>query len=233
MKVSHAYLDIVNLIKCKIETNEIQPSELIPSEKVLREMTGIGRTTIRKGLSILVNEGYIYPIQGKGYYVKAPKNDKFILYFNETSAIETSAETISIIGVDIQTPSPMLTDKLDLPPNKKVVKIERMITDGPLRIGYDCKYIPYSSKSPIVEKELYNATFPQMFSKEKFLFEIKKSIKITVGKSDPEMSKILRSPENAPIIIIEQQLYDENDRPLGFGVTKFLGKYIKLSAISQ
>ena len=233
MTAKHSYLDIVNLIKNKIEKKELKPKDLIPSEKDLREMTGIGRSTIRKGLSILVNDGYIYPVQGKGYYVQVSKNDEFVLYFNETSAIETSADSIFIIGVDIQYPSPWLADKLRLPPNKKVVKIERIIADESLRIAYDCKYIPYSSKSPIVEKELYNATFPQMFSKEKFIFEIKKSINATVGKADSEMSKILRSPENEPIIIIEQQLFDENNEPLGFGITKFRGKYFKLSAISQ
>lgn len=233
MTEKHSYLEIVELIKNKIEGNEMKPHDLIPSEKDLREMTGIGRSTIRKGLSILVNEGYILPIQGKGYYVQAPKNDTFILYFNETNAIETSADSIFIIGVDIQIPSPMLMDKLKLPPNKKIVKIERMIADGSVRIAYDCKYIPYSSKSPIIEKELYNATFPQMFSKEKFIFDIKKILKASIGKSDDEMSRILRSPKDEPIIIIEQQLFDENNNPLDFGVTKFRGNYFKLSAISQ
>jgi GntR family transcriptional regulator len=233
MTVKHSYLDIVDLIKTKIENRELKPQDLIPSEKDLREMTGIGRSTIRKGLSLLVNDGYIYPVQGKGYYVQAANNDEFILFFNETSAIETSADSIFIIGVDIQEPSPMLTDRLRLPPQKKVVKIERMITDGSLRIAFDCKFIPYSSKSPIVEKELYNATFPQMFAKERCLFEIRKSIRITVGKADREMAKVLRSPENEPIIIIEQQLFDENDEPLGFGITKFRGEHFKIKAVSQ
>lgn len=233
MKPTPAYLDIVNLIKDKIINKDLKPMDLIPSEKALRELTGIGRTTVRKGLSILVNEGYIFPVQGKGYYVTAPKNDEFVLYFNETSAIETSAEAIFIIGVDIITPSAELISRLELPPNKKVVKIERMITSGSLRIGYDCKYIPYSSKSPIVEKELYNATFPQMFAKEKFLYEIRKNIRITIGKSDPEMSRILRATEDEPILIIEQQLNDEHNVPLGYGVTKFLGKHLKLRALSQ
>ncbi len=228
-----SYLQIVDMIKEKINSGEYKPHDALPSEKTLGEITGIGRSTVRKGLSVLINDGYIYTVQGKGYYVCAPKSGEFILYFNETTAIETSANSIKIIGVDIITPTQELSNILKLPPNKNVVLLKRLIADNETRIAYDCKYIPYSAKSPIVEKELYNADFPQMFTKEKSLFDIKKNIKITVGKLDIEAARALRAKESEPIIIIEQQLFDENNEPIGYGITKFLGRYFKIKAVSE
>lgn len=233
MAVRNAYLEIVEMLLERIQSGELKQGDALPSEKALMEMTGIGRSTVRKGLAVLVNDGYIHAVQGKGYYVRAEKSHDFRLYFNETSTIETSADSISIINVDIIVPSEDLVRELNLTPNRKVVVIKRMITDGETRIALDCKYIPYSAKSPVVEKELYNATFPQMFTKEKALFDIIKNLKISVDRTDEEMAKILRTREGSPVVRIEQKLYDENKNPIGFGVTRFLGQYFKIKAISE
>lgn len=229
----HSYQKIVELIRGGIDSGEFRPNESILSEKALCEMTGIGRSTVRKGLSVLVNDGYLYAVQGKGYYVCAPKKGEFILYFNETAAIETSADSVKVIGVDIVNPDSKLTSVLNLPPNRQIVLIKRLISNQETRIAYDCKYIPYSAKSPVIEQELYKADFPQMFAKEKSLFDIKKKIKIKVGELDEQTAHILRTKEKEPIIIIEQFLYDENFDPIGYGVTTFLGKYFKLNAICE
>ncbi|MFA0815258.1 MAG: GntR family transcriptional regulator [Anaerofustis sp.] len=229
----HSYQKIVELIRAKIDSGEYRPNDNIPSEKMLCEMTGIGRSTVRKGLSVLVNDGLLYAVQGKGYYVCEPKKGEFLLYFNETSAIETSAESVKVIGVDIISPDAEMTAILDLPPNRQTVLIKRLISDRDTRIAYDCKYIPYSAKSPIIEQELYKSDFPQMFAKEKSLFDIKKKMRITVGELDGQTAKVLRADEHTPAIIIEQFLYDENAQPIGYGITTFLGKYFKLSAICE
>ena len=58
--------DIVN----KIELGEYQEGSLIESERELMEKYQFSRITVRKAIDELVNEGYLYRIQGKGTYVK-------------------------------------------------------------------------------------------------------------------------------------------------------------------
>lgn len=233
MTIKNPYYRIVDLLRETIESNKIKEGEPLPSEKKLMEQTGLGRSTVRKGLQVLIHEGLIYPIQGKGYYVNPRKNSEFRLFFNETGAIETSAEKIDIINVDIVKPSEQLSKDLQLTPNRKVVIIKRLIKSGETRIALDYKYIPFSAKSPIVEKELYNVTFPQMFTKEKALFDIKRKIKIYVSKTDEEMVKTLRTKIGCPVVCIEQILLDEDQSPIGIGVTKFLGEHFKVKAVSD
>lgn len=233
MTVKKPYQRVVDQIKEMIEADIIKEGEPLPSEKNLMVETGLGRSTVRKGLQELIHEGLIFSVQGKGYY-KTPRNNReFRLFFNETGAIETSAESIEIINVDIVKPSEQLTFALQLTPNRKVVIIKRLIKNGETRMALDYKYIPFSAKSPIVEKELYNVTFPQMFTKEKALFDIKRELKIYVSKTDDEMEKILRIPDSRPTVCIEQILYDEAQKPIGIGVTKFLGEHFKLKAVSD
>ena len=57
----------------KIENEEFQPGEPIPSERELMEDYQVSRITIRKAIEELVAEGYLYKVQGKGTYVKPMK----------------------------------------------------------------------------------------------------------------------------------------------------------------
>ena len=50
--------------------NNFPGYEPIPSEQELMEMYQVSRITVRKAVDELVNEGYLYKIQGKGTYVK-------------------------------------------------------------------------------------------------------------------------------------------------------------------
>jgi len=58
------YTQIVKTIKEKINSGELRPGDIIDSENALSREFGASRVTVRKGLAILVNEGYIYSIYG-------------------------------------------------------------------------------------------------------------------------------------------------------------------------
>lgn len=54
----------------RIESGEYEEGALIESERELMETYQFSRITVRKAIDELVNEGYLYRIQGKGTYVK-------------------------------------------------------------------------------------------------------------------------------------------------------------------
>lgn len=60
------------LIK-RVEDSEFSPNEKIPSARELMDQYGVSRTTIRKAVNNLVNEGYFYTVHGKGTFVQEKK----------------------------------------------------------------------------------------------------------------------------------------------------------------
>ena len=70
--------DIVN----KIELGEYQEGTLIESERELMEKYQFSRITVRKAIDELVNEGYLYRIQGKGTYVKGEAEGQNLFCLN-------------------------------------------------------------------------------------------------------------------------------------------------------
>ena len=74
-QLNHA-AQVRDIIVSRIESHEYLPGEMIPSERVLAEMYGVSRPTIRTAIDELVNEHYLVRRQGKGTFVKKPEYNK-------------------------------------------------------------------------------------------------------------------------------------------------------------
>ncbi len=228
-----AYIRVANSIRSFILDGTYKPSTFIPSEIKLCEILHAGRSTVRKGLKLLVNEGYLLSIQGKGYYVNEPSTGEYVLYFNETAAIETGGSGVIIIDVSIVPADEMITGLLSLTPNKSIVIIERIIKHGDEYAAYDVKYMPYSPKIPIIEQEIATAASPELFAKGKSIFDIHRNMAIKIGSLNKDEAKILHAVVGEPILIFEQLIHDSAGNPVGWSVTKFLGRCLKVKAMSQ
>ncbi|MEW5724922.1 MAG: GntR family transcriptional regulator [Thermodesulfobacteriota bacterium] len=63
------YYKLQTLIKQDIENGNFHPGDPIPSERVLAETYELSTGTVKRAVMNLVNDGYLYRIQGKGTFV--------------------------------------------------------------------------------------------------------------------------------------------------------------------
>lgn len=63
--------EIVHQLQKKISNEEIQPGDKIPTEPELMEQFGVGRSTIREAVRVLVSAGLLEKKQGFGTFLKA------------------------------------------------------------------------------------------------------------------------------------------------------------------
>jgi GntR family transcriptional regulator len=230
---SPEYLKIVDAIKSKITSEEIKPGDAIQSENLLCEEFNVSRMTVRKGLAVLVNEGYIYSIPGKGNYVCEPNLDSYTLHFDEMMTTEKKGEEIRLIEVNVVKPSYEVGFNLEIPENKHVIVVKRVFVSDGIVKAFDVKYIPYYRGIPIVEKEIRYATFPEMVAKKNSIFAMTKKLKIRATAAKGEVSQILDLMEGDPVLVVEQKLLDEKDHPIGWGLMYFAGEDSGLEAIAS
>ncbi|MCX7710332.1 MAG: GntR family transcriptional regulator [Clostridia bacterium] len=62
------YYKLMEYLKEEILMGRIKPGEQIPSENMLADKLSLSRHTVRKAISMLVNEGYLYTEHGRGTY---------------------------------------------------------------------------------------------------------------------------------------------------------------------
>lgn len=64
------YAKLMEYIKNEIIMGRIKPGDQIPSENTLAQDLSLSRHTVRKAISMLVNEGFLYTEHGKGTFCK-------------------------------------------------------------------------------------------------------------------------------------------------------------------
>ncbi|MGB9814233.1 MAG: GntR family transcriptional regulator [Thermovenabulum sp.] len=224
------YLKIAADIREKILKGELKPGDAIFSEHELCKEYNASRMTVRKGLAILLNEGYIYSVQGKGNYVKEPEHDKYILYFNEIKSITGKVNNMKLIKADIIKPPSDICNLLQISENKNVVMIERLFFEDDEPVAYDKKFLVYFKGMPIIEKELIFSTFPELVAKSFDVYTMKKELTIYTRMPDEVLKEQLNIDGDIPLMVVEQKLYNKDNRPVGYGTIFFRGDYFKLFA---
>lgn len=226
------YLKIAEDLKHLINSGQLKPGDNIPSEAELCKKYGTSRMTVRKGLALLANNGYIYSIPGKGNFVQRPQTDKYVIYYDEKKNQINSVDRSKLLEVNIIMPDEHLANELQVSRNKKVIVIRRLFYTEGNPVAYDLKYLLYHKGMPLVEKEIEHASFFEMFSNTLPMFELKKELIIYAQAPEDEIKHYLNIYNDLPVLVVEQKLYNDQGQPMGLGITYYRGDYIKIQGFS-
>lgn len=64
------YRQVAAWLRDLIESGRLAPGEVLPSEKELTDMTGVGRSTARRAIALLRDEGLVRTVPQRGTYVR-------------------------------------------------------------------------------------------------------------------------------------------------------------------
>lgn len=123
------YLDLL----AKIESGEYSENAYLPAERVLCDEYHVSRSTIRRTLNDLEQEGYITRIHGNGNLIRPKKYDQSL------SKAHSFAESLLLQGIQLENEilnyelittdkylSSLDTVKHDIPPNSRWHKLTRL-----------------------------------------------------------------------------------------------------------
>ena len=80
------YHQVYSFLRGLIEAGKLQPGDLLPSEADLTDLFNVGRQTVRKALSNLVNDHMLERYAGKGTFVCDPEAAQQFLYGSQLLA---------------------------------------------------------------------------------------------------------------------------------------------------
>lgn len=139
------YRQIHDHLRAGIEGNQWRVGERLPTEQQLCEQFGVSRITVVRALNRLADEGMITKTQGKGTFVSAPKwipEPRTLLSFTEEMAERGMTPGSHIISSQLCNPSARLAERLQLAPESRVWRIERLLTANGDRVGLQRAHLP-------------------------------------------------------------------------------------------
>lgn len=207
------YHIIVEEIKSKILNGELKSGDMVPSENQLSREYGTSRVTVRKALAVLINDNYIFTVQGKGNYVSDPNLYEYEFLFKyEESSLETK-----LISVQIIKPSTDIRIHMQHHSNDKIVEVKNYLTFDSDIIGYALKYMPYRPKEPILEKEFHYINLEEKTN------SANKTIRISAESADEEISKMLNIILGYPILSLETKIENDGGEVIGYEKIYLIG----------
>lgn len=158
------YDQLVELLKEQIE-KELQPHEMLPSERELADKYGLSRTTVRLALQELEKMGYIYRQHGKGTFVaninqQATNLSGSYSFTEQMQALGKQPET-KILVYDIIEANKFFAEHLNLRLGEKIIKLKRLRLADSMPMMLERTYLPYRkflllTKAELEQKPLYD-----------------------------------------------------------------------------
>lgn len=221
------YYTLVEQIIKKIEDEELQAGSMIMSERELMDQYGMSRTTVRKAIDILVNEGYLYKVQGKGTFVQNKKFEQGLIKLTScTEEIRNKGmrPRMRLIESGIETPRKSLAGQLGISVQDHIFHMERVLygDDVPINITKSqlvYKHVPGIEKCDFEKESLYN------------VMESKYNIKVTHALrtieailADSKDSSLLNVGIGSPILLFHGIVYGKiGDREVP--IEHFVSRY--------
>ena len=193
------YYTIKDDIIEQIDNEEYRPGEAIASEKVLMEKYGVSRTTVRRAIELLVNDGYLYIIRGKGTFVKGKKYAQSVTNFSSCTEMLREMHIkpfVEVLKNEVCAPMQSIRSKLGLAEGERVFHLERLNSVENIPINYTRTFLPYKYLAGIEEYDFSVLS----------LYEIMRDVYgIEIGEADRTVEAVLPPKGVAEILGVTQE----------------------------
>ena len=214
------HLVISEQLKDKIESGHYGPGARLPSEFDLGEIFGVSRTTIRKAISNLIQQGLVTSQRGKGSFV----SDRHKIHISISNpmthfdlALQEQGYEGRIHSLNFQRvqASAEVAKTLLVPQGTSIYSQEKILYADNIPIALEIDYFPETIGAPLAEPLQQGFTYSTLKAN---------GIHLTTGKvslgsvpANYKLSEHLGIPLGMPLLVLDFVVYSGNRQPVSHG----------------
>jgi GntR family transcriptional regulator len=221
------YYQLKEIFREKIDTGELKPGDLVPSERELSEKYTISRPTIRQALKELVNEGLLRREKGRGTFVSEPKINygfiqKLTTFYDDMVEKGYTMKT-KVIKQEIKPISKAMAIKLNIDEDESIIYLARVryIENEP--VVSVVNHIPYKLCPGLIKEELENKSLYQLLTEKYGLKPFKVKISLEPVLASEYDAELLNIEEGDPVHLMKNITYTENNVIMDYFESHFRG----------
>jgi GntR family transcriptional regulator len=229
------YLTIHDQIKQDIFRERYPIGSLLPTEPELESEYGVSRTTIRKAMSLLEEEGYVEIKQGRGTRVlnfKAKQNFNRVTSVTESLRRKGYTVTTKSVHIDRIPAAYPLTEELKVKEGEPLARVQRiqLADDKPICIMIN--YIPYRFVPGLEESAgAFTALYQYLEEHYNFTISSTKDRIFAVPASFID-AELLNIPIGTPVLQIERTCYYSKE-PICYDSVKIIGSQYEVEITTE
>ncbi|MEX0380046.1 GntR family transcriptional regulator [Leuconostoc sp. MS02] len=230
------YVTVQADLKQKIYQGEF-PNLKLPDERSLAEQYSVSRSSIKRALNVLVQQGVIFKKRGSGTFVNPLYLKNNAIFQHEGSNLGVSdsfrvggqAPSIELLDFQVVPATPEQQQALFLNDGDFVYEIKRLRRLAGVPFMIERGYVPIAVV-PGLNKEIVSGSVYEYIEKTKHRAVTKSFMTIMAEPSTPEDQLLLELKTNEPVGIMEGIFFMDDGTPLEFSTMRLHYKYLRYNA---
>ncbi|WP_108651847.1 GntR family transcriptional regulator [Dongshaea marina] len=214
------YQQLARKLRMRINSDHYRIGDALPSEKSLANHYQVSRMTLRRAISLLVEEGLLERRQGSGTYI-LKKDVQHTIH-----GLNSFAEHMQLIGKKTENrvtqfsviPAPLsIAAKLHLEPGEKIYYIQRIrfVEDKPRQV--EDSYMPAKLFPTLSLAHMQGSKF-RFIEEEAGLIIEGHHESFAPILAEPEMARMLEIPDQDPLLQITSTSYSSEGKVVDLSV---------------
>jgi GntR family transcriptional regulator len=208
------YRQLMRRLKNDVAVGVYPAGGRIPSEQALCDRYGVSRVTVRKAMLDLVQEGLLVRRQGKGTFVadaRLTRDLQHITSFSDACAGMGRTASSRVIELGRELARREDVERLCVSADAEVIQLcrLRLCDDEPVMVEYNrfpvaCDFL---EREPLTGS-LYDLLRAHGLVPSRAIHDI------SLGHATPTVSRHLATSVGEALMILDETVFDQNDRPL-------------------
>ncbi len=178
------YIDIVMDLKNKIEKSEYPSWSTLEGEVILAKRYQTSRTTIRKALAVLKEEGYIHSRQGSGIYVNPPEFYKEQLLLTLSDRFEGPKLDSKVVFFETTPSTKFLKKKFNMDKDTPFIHYKRLRFLNQQPIAIEETWMPLELVPTFNQENLYSSVMSYLETQHHISHDFKQISAVKLSKED-------------------------------------------------
>jgi GntR family transcriptional regulator len=222
------YAQLARLLRERIASGEYRAGDRLPSEAELCEAYRVSPMTVRRAVTLLVQEEVATTEQGRGTFVKSPELGAATFDLRDLRRYLDDAGTdVRILEARIVAPSPRVCSKLAVVEGSRVIAIKRILSSDGEPVFYHSEYLVFDPMRPLVEAELGVTALQDLFSGAGGSGLKYGRLTLHASAFTEKEAAYLGEQAGTLAWVVEHLFYDFDDRPESCG--RFVGRADRLT----
>ena len=214
-----AYAQLVRFFRQQISSGQFRPGDQLPSEAAICSRYGVSPMTVRRTVNILLDQGLVTTVQGRGTFVKGLELGSTTFALDELQNLfrDKKHSKVQLLRTRIVPASETVAHAMAIPPGEVVIYISRLLLNNDEPVLCHEEHLIYDPMRPIVEAEMDVTSLHGLFSGTGET-DIKRGLMVIRSTLlDEENAALLRAKPLSPAFRLEHTFFDFNNQPVSFG----------------
>ena len=220
------YLKVKEHLIKQIKNGDYKTDQKIPGENELTGIYNVSQITVRKALSELVNEGYLYRLQGKGTFVAKRKINRMLNLMSFTEEMRSKELKCVSRVLEIKSIKESgIAQELETLTTEPIIKVERLRIIDELPVAIQSSYLPAAIISLERLQDIYQQHSLYKVLSDAGIYPARAYEKYNVDVlRDNRLCTLLKMEQGAPVFKVNRYTYTEDNQLFEYAVSILKGE---------